>query len=579
MNPPLLVAVNSRFNHTSLSVRALSAYVNEKMPGSVRFAEYTISEPVFDILKDITASGAKLIMFSVYIWNCQIVYQLIAELKKLLPDCVIGAGGPEVSYNTDAVFKKVPELDFICSGEGEETLLKIVRDYYDGKISQLHSEDSSERKVFYPEKLLQTLDSLPFPYPELKASSENEAVDFWGPKADSANRIFYYESSRGCPFSCSYCLSSLDKTVRFKSLNLVFDDLSVFLEKQVSLVKFVDRTFNINEKRYLKIWEFIRDNYNGKTCFHFEIAAEALSDTAISVLQTMPAGSVQLEIGIQTINPASLKAIGRNSDAEMLAAIIRKIPKFIHRHVDLIAGLPEDSLETFAESFNYAISLDADMLQLGFLKILAGTKMQVYADSHNYKKLSIPPYEVLSTPFMSWNDIVFLKDIETLLDVFYNSHHFYYTLKYLFTVKNGKPFSFFSDLVSYSRKKGFLESLHKEDFWFEVLYYYLNENSGSTASELLRFDFMCKEKHSGFPEWYKTQYDKNAHHKALMQHCDMTSTRLAYAYSGFDSFRLNPLTFVSEKTDVLFLYKNHAASLKTASTDERNFIILSEESQ
>lgn len=571
----LLVAVNSRYNHTNLAVRSICRYVQSALflsendpdagkallsdqaetaeTGRLSFIECTISEPMHDILRRITAASPSMVIFSVYIWNCDLVYRVAAELRKLLPDCLIGAGGPEVSFQAERVLASHPAFNFISRGEGEQTTLELVK-AFDADSERL-KERVRTNPLFDPPALFPDLAVLPFPYTESELQEE----------ADT--RIFYYESSRGCPFSCSYCLSSLDKTVRFMPLERVYADLQRFMKADVKLVKFVDRTFNLNEKRYISIWEFIRDNWNGKTRFHFEIAAEFLSDDALAMLPSIPEGAVQFEIGIQSIHKETLKTVGRTADVEKLADRIRRIPKSIHSHVDLIAGLPHESLKEFEQSFDYAVSLEPDMLQLGFLKVLSGTQMEEYAANNGFKMMSVPPYEVLETPDMSWNDLLFLKDVEKLLDAYGNSGAFAYTFRWLLGTGAFTPWQLYSDLARQARQQGALNSPHRTVFWFQFLYDYLSAALPSSKNvwlELLRFDYIRREKVTDFPSWYTRRYDKDAHHAALMQHADMHSTRLAYAHSAYDVFSINPETYAAEEIPVLFLFDGFEATSAVA---------------
>lgn len=588
----LLVAVNSRYNHTNIAVRSICRYVNDALPssasacsepagpGRLSFIECTISEPLHDILRKITAAAPDMVIFSVYIWNCDIIYRIAAELRKLLPDCFIGAGGPEVSFQAEKVLAEQPAFNFISRGEGEQTTLEIVKLLASG--DDAFRERIGEHPFFDPPALFTELSALPFPYTDEELQTE----------ADT--RIFYYESSRGCPFSCSYCLSSLDKSVRFMSVERVFGDLQRFMDAGVKLVKFVDRTFNLNEQRYISIWKYIRDNWNGKTRFHFEIAAEFLSDEALAMLPSIPEGAVQFEIGIQSIHRETLKTVGRTADVDKLADRIRRIPKTIHCHVDLIAGLPHESLKEFEQSFDYAVSLEPDMLQLGFLKVLSGTDMKTYADENGFKMMSVPPYEVLETPDMSWNDLLFLKDVEKVLDAYGNSGAFIYTLRWLFGMTSSHaagfsdkatvaftPWKFYSDLARQARKQGVLDSPHRTVFWFQFLFEYLSAALPASKAvwlELLRFDYIRREKVTDFPSWYTRRYDKDAHHAALLQYANMHSTRLAYAYSAYDVFSINPETLAPEETAVLFLFGG-AAPLSSPGTDRKASVAAKTSSQ
>ena len=341
----LLVALNSKFSHTNLAVRSISNYVKKNLPKSnIKFDEWTTSEPVLNILRGISEYKPRVVIFSVYIWNCNLCYAVAKELKKILPNILIGAGGPEVSFKTKDFFKENPFFDFLVKGEGEKITLELCKILYEKDDTNFGFENLKsfvkntpliDLQTFNLE-LIQDLSVLPFPYPEF--IKENQGKNPLGPEAHAVNRILYYESSRGCPFSCSYCLSSIDKTVRFMPLERVFEDLQIFLDANVKLVKFVDRTFNLNENRYIKIWEYIKNHYNGITRFHFEIAAECLSEAALDFIKDMPENSIQFEIGVQSINPKTLEEVGRKADLENLSRIIKNIPSFIHVHLDLIAG-------------------------------------------------------------------------------------------------------------------------------------------------------------------------------------------------------------------------------------------------
>ena len=582
----LLVAINSKFSHTNLAVRSIAYYVKENLPeADIHFDEWTIQEPVLNILRGISAYNPKVVVFSTYIWNCTQIYAVANELKKILPDVLIGAGGPEVSYKDIHFFDENPAFDFLVKGEGEKITLELCKLLY-GK-SDLFKDEFESRNVDYFDffesfvkynymldlakfnlELIDDLSVLPFPYPEFLP--ENQRKHILGPVAHPENRILYYESSRGCPFSCSYCLSSIDKTVRFMPLERVFSDLQIFLDAKVKLVKFVDRTFNLNENRYIKIWEYIKNHYNGITRFHFEIAAECLSDAALDFIKDMPENSIQFEIGVQSIHPKTLEEVGRKANLDNLSRIIQKIPEFIHVHLDLIAGLPYESLKDFRNSFDYTFKLKPNMLQLGFLKILEGTKMENFAKNHDFKFLSLPPYEVLETPDISWNELLFLKNVEELNDAYWNSGNFSKVFDYLLSFDEFSPFDFYASLKDFAEKSSDFETAltqpHKSDFWFELIFAYFDRQSlldekifsssfdKDVAKDLIKFDFIAMGKTSIFPSWYNHVYSKDAHHQALLAHTDMHSTRLAYANSNYEEFDVNPFDFAKGKTKVLFLY-------------------------
>lgn len=579
----LLVALNSKFSHTNLAVRSIANYVDNNLNSQNRaniisFDEWTIQEPILDVLRGISAYNPQVVIFSVYIWNCTQCYAVAKELKKILPNVLIGAGGPEVSFKTEDFFKENPFFDFLVKGEGEKITLELCKILYEKDDTNFGFENLKsfvkntpliDLQTFNLD-LIQDLSVLPFPYPEFMR--ENQGKNPLGPEAHAVNRILYYESSRGCPFSCSYCLSSIDKTVRFMPLERVFEDLQIFLDANVKLVKFVDRTFNLNENRYIKIWEYIKNHYNGITRFHFEIAAECLSEAALNFIKDMPENSVQFEIGVQSINPKTLEEVGRKADLENLSRIIKKIPSFIHVHLDLIAGLPYESLKEFKKSFDYTFKLKPNMLQLGFLKVLEGTKMENFAKNHDFKFLSLPPYEVLETPHISWSELVFLKDIENLNDAYWNSGNFSNTFNYLLSLEDFSPFDFYAFLIDFSaHSKDFTTALtqpHKTDFWFAMIFAlfddkaFLQQNhffakiDANLLHNLIKFDYISMGKTSVFPAWYKHIYSKDAHHEALLQHGDMHSTRLAYASSNYEEFQYNPFSYEQIDTKILFLYEN-----------------------
>lgn len=610
MISPVFVAINSRYNHTNLAIRSIASYVFAQSGITSTLVEKTISEPfpvilrsVFDAINTDDTTQPVLILFSVYIWNASLMFDLIQEIKKIFPNSVLGAGGPEVSYCASKVFENVPSLDFIMKGEGEQTATECISLFssicekyqnsekykkastlkYDSRqpkksvSTDFSTQLESIRSVYIAKKsegeqaftviftgerdVFPSLDVLPFPYPSLVKETEKVAfTDILDPSI----HIFYYESSRGCPFRCSYCLSSIEKTVRFMSLDRVYKDLEVFLEQKVHLVKFVDRTFNIDEDRYLSIWKYIVDHHNGITMFHFEIAAEQFTQKVLDYLQTVSEGVMQFEVGIQTMNPQTLLQIHRPFDRNHLASIIRQVPKTIHMHLDLIAGLPHENMESFRSSFDGTIAFKPDMLQLGFLKILYGTEMEHYAKDENKKYfwLDIPPYEVLQSSNMTYSDLLFLKDLEHVLDVYYNSGNFKTLCSYIF--ERGKSlFDFFSSLVHFFRSKSYFDVKHKTQAYYAFFYEYLTEKGShsfftesekAVLFELLRFDFLLLTKPGSSPSWFTRLYSKDLHHKALLEHTEMKSTREAYSYSDYDEFTVHPYSFTKESVRVLFLY-------------------------
>lgn len=582
-------AVNASYMHTCLAIRSIESFVRENLPSGsnieLSVGEYTINEPHVDVIRKIAETHADMVLFSTYIWNAQVCENLISDVKNVLPRAVVGAGGPEFGYAAEKYLGKLDALDFVIFGEGERTVLDVLVEldktgftnqkvissnalaelfktipgiYYRKAFIKSENDFSSGSDISRnaraaisfsnPRPLIENLDELPFSYPEL-------LTDRYEPD----NKIYYYESSRGCPYNCSYCLSSVDKTVRFKSTEKVFSELKIFLDANVKLVKFVDRTYNLNPERYISIWKYILENHNGKTMFHFEIEAEYLSKEALEFLQKVPSGVMQFEIGVQTSNKKTLKAINRSDNIEKLAENIRQIPRTIHQHLDLIAGLPYENLDSFAESFDFVMSLRPDALQLGFLKVLNGTSMHKFATENNYKWQTNAVYEVFSTPFMSFDDMMFLKDVETLVDEFWNKHIFDNTTKYIFDTVS--PFAFFKGFCTFAREKGAFTQARRDLYWFELLHEYFDKMNLDKLllSNLLRYDFVLTGKKGGFPSWYDHRYDKERHRELLEEKGLLHSTRLAFALTEYEVFDFDVSTEVplenKKQTEILIEYE------------------------
>ena len=500
-----------------------------------------------------------MVLFSTYIWNAEITAKIIPDIKKLLPSVVIGAGGPEFGFAAELYLKKLPELDFVIKGEGEQTTLEIVEGKDFNSIKGLYfrgSGDNDESVIFTGEReLICDLSELPFPYPELQEHPADS-----GSSSINKNKIYYYESSRGCPYSCAYCMSSLDKRVRFKPLEQVFAELQIFLDMDIPLVKFVDRTYNLQPERYIAIWRYILQHHNGVTMFHFEIEAEFLTDEALDFLQSVPAGVMQFEIGVQSANKKSLDAVNRSTNIEKLAANVRRIPRTIHQHLDLIAGLPFENLESFGKSFDFVMSLKPDAIQLGFLKVLHGTQMERYAQENGWQWMENPVYETFSTPYLPYRDVLFLKDLEVLADAFWNSGLFFYTMRY---IGRGMGFwNFFKLMTELGQQQGVFEAARRETFWFEWLAGEIkalcncsNETLNSIVLyDLLRYDFLLRGKQGNWPVWYKHNYNKDRHRQLLEDSGSLKNPRLDFGHSEYEVFScdvdsLEPEKTIATKTD------------------------------
>ena len=392
----LLTACNAKYIHSNLAVFNLKSYAR-KYDSHIVLREYTINQLKDDILKDAYRSHPDVVCFSCYIWNITFVCELAQDLKKILPEAVFWAGGPEVSYDAEAFLERNPAFDGVMLGEGEETFLELAGHYVEKKVSL----EEIRGIVFRKEngilqnngwREIMNLSEVPFAYENLK---------------DFENRIIYYESSRGCPFSCSYCLSSVDKRLRFRDLSLVKKELQFFLDNKVPQVKFVDRTFNCKHDHAMAIWQYIKEHDNGVTNFHFEISADLLREEELELMSTMRPGLIQLEIGVQSTNPETIKAIHRTMDFEKLAGVVNRIHGFsnIHQHLDLIAGLPYEDYDSFHKSFNDVYSLSPQQLQLGFLKVLKGSHMKDMTEEYGIVHKELEPYEVLGTKWLPYEDI------------------------------------------------------------------------------------------------------------------------------------------------------------------------------
>ena len=437
----LLAAINAKYIHSNLAVYSLKSSAGEYSE-KIDLAEFTINNQTEDIFRSIYQKKPDLLFFSCYIWNRRVVLDLAENIRKVMPDVVIWAGGPEVSYDAEQFLLENPQFDGVMIGEGEYTFYRLLRYYVDqeGSLAEIsgityYEKRGGEIRATGSARMLDTLDELPFVYqvPET-----------------FANRIIYYESSRGCPYSCSYCLSSIDKRVRFRSLELVKKELSVFLEHKVPQVKFVDRTFNCRHDHAMEIWRFLSEHDNGVTNFHFEIAADILTEEEIDLLSRMRPGLVQLEIGVQTVNEKTLGAINRSAKFEKIADRVKRISaaKNIHQHLDLIAGLPYEDYDSFKDSFDAVYALKPQELQLGFLKVLRGSQMHQEAEKYGILYRSQPPYEVLATKWISCDELLRLKEVEEMVEVYYNSQQFRYTIDALEKLFE-RPFALYEALADY----------------------------------------------------------------------------------------------------------------------------------
>lgn len=493
----LLAACNAKYIHSNLAVYQLKAYA-EKFGSQILLKEYTINQQMDDILRDIYNSGAQVICFSCYIWNISFVKEIMGELPKILPGVILWAGGPEVSFRTAEFLEENPWITGVMAGEGERTFYELAEFYLEqkGDLSKIEGivYRDGERIVCNSPRQLTDLSEIPFASGDLEHFS---------------NRIIYYESSRGCPFSCSYCLSSVDKTLRFRSLELVKKELKFFLDKKVPQVKFVDRTFNCRHSHSLEIWKFLKENDNGITNFHFEISADILTEQELELMETMRPGLIQLEIGVQSTNPDTLKAIKRTMNLEKLKKNVRRIYEYgnIHQHLDLIAGLPYEDYESFRKSFNEVYQLKPHQLQLGFLKVLKGSHMMECVSEYGIKYRRMEPYEVLSTNWLSYGDILRLKTVESMVEVYYNSGQFQYTQKCLESYFSD-AFGFYEAIGMFYLKKGYQELSHSRIRRYEILLEFVRECteiSEDIVKDAMIYDLYLRENLKSRPSFALSQ--------------------------------------------------------------------------
>lgn len=497
----LLAACNAKYIHSNLAVYNLKSCSGEYSPNVV-IKEYTINQIQDDILKDIYLEQPDVICFSCYIWNISFVKELVPDLKKILPHVDFWAGGPEVSYDAVEFLKKNPAFFGVMVGEGEETFHELAGYYIERKPETLkeirgvafHDETKVSDIVHTGWRELMDLSKVPFAYSNL---------------TEFKNRIIYYESSRGCPFSCSYCLSSIDKKLRFRDIELVKKELQFFIDNKVPQVKFVDRTFNCKHDHAMAIWRYITEHDNGITNFHFEISADLLREEELALMKTMRPGLIQLEIGVQSTNPQTIKAIRRTMDFEKLKGIVEQIHSFgnIHQHLDLIAGLPYEGYESFHKSFCDVYALRPEQFQLGFLKVLKGSHMMEMTGEYQILYKDREPYEVLSTAWLTYGEILRLKMVESMVEVYYNSGQFKHTLVFLEQYFED-PFRMYEALGRFYEKKGYSEISHSRMRRYEILMEFAGEQKEiplEVLSDVMLLDLYLRENLKSRPSFASDQ--------------------------------------------------------------------------
>lgn len=480
----LLVAINAKYIHSNLAVHILRAYAEKKVRRKdldIEIMEYTINQQKDDILRDIYERASDMVCFSCYIWNIDYVKAVVRELGKVCPNTEFWLGGPEVSYDAADVLGQLSEVKGVMRGEGELTFAELCRGRALKDIAGITFRSEDGAVCENEGRMPMDLDEVPFVYQDIG-------------KFD--HKIIYYETSRGCPFSCSYCLSSIDKRLRFRSLSLVKQELGVFLEQEVPQVKFVDRTFNCSHDHAMEIWKFIAEHDNGVTNFHFEIAADLLNEEELALISTMRPGLIQLEIGVQSTNEKTIREIKRTMDFKKVSQVVGTIQDMgnVHQHLDLIAGLPFEDMKSFSASFDDVYALKPHQLQLGFLKVLKGSYMEEKKDAYGLVYKSEPPYEVLYTKWLSYGDVQKLKGIEEMVEVHYNSRQFEHTLSALEKI-SVSPFCMFENLWRYYKENALCHIQHKRSARYEIMLGFVRDICGQTKlfKELLIYDYYLRE--------------------------------------------------------------------------------------
>ncbi len=566
----VLTAINAKYIHSNLAVYSLRAYA-KAYKDEIMIAEYTINQQSDDILTDLYKRKPDVLCFSCYIWNLTYVEELVREVNKIFPHLPIWLGGPEVSYDAKDVLQRMPEVTGVMFGEGEATFLELV-EFYHGKKSSIaqiegiaYRADSGEIVENAWRKTID-LSTVPFVYHDM---------------ADFKNKIIYYESSRGCPFSCSYCLSSVDKCLRFRDVELVKKELQFFIDAEVPQVKFVDRTFNCNHKHAMEIWRYLVEHDKGITNFHFEVAADLLNEEEIQLIETMRPGLIQLEIGVQSTNEKTIREIKRTMKFSEVARIVNRINQGgnVHQHLDLIAGLPYEGLESFKKSFDDVYRLHPEQLQLGFLKVLKGSYMEEMKETYGLVYKSRPPYEVLYTNWLSYEEVLQLKLVEEMVEVYYNSGQFTYTLRRL-EQEFSSPFELYLALGEYYEKHELHLMSHSRITRYEILLGFIRSLVNldeKLYKELLTFDLYLRENVKNRPYFageYKVEKEK------LNDFYDIEAQKHKFlkGYEGYDKRQLRKMTHIEKfcfdvmdscepcELLVLFDYENRNRLTHQAST-------------
>ena len=504
----LLSTLNAKFIHSSLALRYLRSYAQSSFP-SIDLVEYTINDVTLNVVADIYKRQPDVVAFSCYIWNIRETLDVIRNLKKICPNLPVILGGPEVTYDADEWMKKHPEIDVIAIGEGEQTFLELLQVYQEAlqtnepprlrDVAGIAYRDGEYVRFSMPRAQIEEMDSIPSPYAD--------HLD------ELNNRVVYFEASRGCPFKCQYCLSSIEDGVRYFSLERVKEELQRLINHGVKTIKFVDRTFNINKKYALEIFQFLIDNHNG-TVFQFEITADILRADVLDFLtENAPPGVFRFEIGVQSTNDETNRLVQRIQRFDRLSRTVTQIKesKKIDQHLDLIAGLPEEDYQSFRKTFNDVFALRPEELQLGFLKMLRGTGVRARAANHGYVFMDEAPYEILGNNVLSFADMQKIKRVEDVLEKYWNAHRMDHTLEWILANQFESPFDFFQSFGDYWENQNWSRIGHQLEDLFTRLQSFLQvqqlEGLDHVVS-LMKFDFLSNQKHRPRKLWWEDVMEK-----------------------------------------------------------------------
>lgn len=550
----LLAAVNAKYIHSNLAVYSLRAYARQYQD-EIEIAEYTINQTVDEILMDIYRRQPDVLCMSCYLWNIVYVGQIVTEVPKILPDAKIWLGGPEVSYDAPEALRRYPGVDGVMCGEGEETFLELMEYWHRQGDGRADGALPAIRGIVYrgaggavrenPSRPAMDLSCVPFVYEHIE---------------DFKNRIIYYESSRGCPFSCSYCLSSVDKCLRFRDIDMVKKELQFFIDHEVPQVKFVDRTFNCRHDYAMEVWTYIKEHDRGITNFHFEVAADLLNDEEVSLIGSMRPGLVQLEIGVQSANEETVREIKRTMKLEKVRDRVGQIKESrnVHQHLDLIAGLPYEGYESFVRSFDIVYAMRPEQLQLGFLKVLKGSLMHEKAEMYGLVYQDRPPYEVLATRWLSYGEIIRLKRIEEMVETYYNSGQFRYTMEYLGQTF-ATAFQMYEALAEYYEENGLFGMQHSRIARYEILSRFIAGHRGKDGAEKkewqewLTLDLYLRDNVKNRPA-FLTENQVTKEEAAAFYKAEAQKPRYLTGYEGYDSRQMRKMTHLERLKGKLFVF-------------------------